>query len=157
METLKRKHEKFLAWQPDQLRGERSKREKVVVVKNLFAPAEFDGANAAKILTYTATLRETCGKFGTVRKVVLHDKHAEGVAVVHFAEAEEADLALASMDGRIFFESGRVMKVEVWDGRTKYKVAETAEDEEARRLEWEKFLEEDDEDDKDGREKGAEK
>eukprot|EP00094_Tigriopus_californicus_P013831 TCALIF_13386-PA protein Name:"Similar to Htatsf1 HIV Tat-specific factor 1 homolog (Mus musculus)" AED:0.18 eAED:0.18 QI:0/0/0/0.5/1/1/2/0/242 len=42
LEVLKKKHEKYLAWEVDQLRGERAKRDKEIVVKNLFVSKEFD-------------------------------------------------------------------------------------------------------------------
>ena len=35
-ERLEKKREKMLAWEPEKMRGERSKREKVVVIKNVF-------------------------------------------------------------------------------------------------------------------------
>ena len=35
-ERLEKKREKMLAWEPEKMRGERSKREKVVVINNVF-------------------------------------------------------------------------------------------------------------------------
>ena len=58
-----------------------------------------------------------------VRKVVVYDKHPEGVAQVFFSSALEADAAIAAVDGRMFF-NGNVMKASTWDGKTKYKVSE---------------------------------
>ena len=57
-------------WEPDKLRGERSKREKVVTIENLFDPTQFD-ADGSPILEYSNRLREKCSKLGTVRKVVV--------------------------------------------------------------------------------------
>jgi len=81
LEALKRKREKALAWEPDQLRGERPKRDKVIVISNLFDPKDFD-RKPELILECSSTLRETCSKFGNVRKVVVYDKHEQGVAQV---------------------------------------------------------------------------
>lgn len=86
METLKKKRDRMFEWEPDRLRGERSKRDKVVVARNVFDRAEFD-ADPAKILEYTGALREHCAKFGDVKKVILYDKHPEGVAQVRSANA----------------------------------------------------------------------
>eukprot|EP00095_Tigriopus_kingsejongensis_P010978 snap_masked-scaffold270_size230592-processed-gene-1.17 protein:Tk10978 transcript:snap_masked-scaffold270_size230592-processed-gene-1.17-mRNA-1 annotation:"hiv tat-specific factor 1 homolog" len=136
LELLKKKHEKYLAWEVDRLRGERSKKEKVIVVKNLFDPEEFD-EDASRILEYSQKLREQCAKFGTVKKVTVHDKHPEGVAQVWFETAEEADMAISMVHGRLFFNQ-KVMKAETWDGKTKYKVKESEEEERERLAKWEK-------------------
>lgn len=59
-------------WRPDKLRGERSKHEKVVIIKNLFTPELFDEA-VHLILEYQNDLREECAKCGTVKKVIIYD------------------------------------------------------------------------------------
>lgn len=59
-------------WRPDKLRGERSKHEKVVIVKNLFDPAVFD-KEVSLLLEYQQDLREECSKCGDVRRVVIYD------------------------------------------------------------------------------------
>ena len=41
-EKLEKKREKALAWEPEKMRGERSKREKVVVIKNVFEKVTID-------------------------------------------------------------------------------------------------------------------
>ncbi len=143
LEMLKKKREKMFVWEPDKLRGERSKRDKVIVVKNLFNPKDFDKANAELILEYSSRLRNQCSRLvgNAVRRVVVYDKHPEGVAQVFFNSPAEADQAVAAMDGRIFHGSSRVMKVETWDGKTKYRVEETEEEEKERLANWDKFLE----------------
>merc|ERR1712156_620034 len=95
------KHEKMLAWEPDKLRGERSKRDKVLVIENVFDPSQFD-ADASLILECSNRLREQCSKFGTVRKVVVYDKHPKGICQVFFGSPEEADIAISMLDGRMF-------------------------------------------------------
>ena len=70
---------------------------------------------------------------------MIYDKNPAGVAQVFFSSAEEADLAIASMNGRLFFNN-RLMTVETWDGKTKYSVKETAEQEAERLQNWDKFL-----------------
>lgn len=51
-----------------------------------------------------------------------------------------------------------ILKAETWDGKTKYKVTETAEEEAERLANWDKFLlgEDEDEDKKNTKEKAAE-
>ena len=83
LEKLKKKQEKLLAWEPDKLRGERSKRDKVVTIENVFDPSQFD-ADASLILECSNRLREKCSKLGTVRKVVVYDKHPQGICQVFF-------------------------------------------------------------------------
>lgn len=59
-------------WRPDKFRGERSKHEKIVIVKNLFDPADFV-KDVKLILDYQQDLREECLKCGSVKKVIVYD------------------------------------------------------------------------------------
>ncbi|XP_066991780.2 17S U2 SnRNP complex component HTATSF1 isoform X2 [Anabrus simplex] len=117
-EKIKKMQEKLFDWRPDKLRGERSKHERVVIIKNLFDPKIFDN-DVALILEYQQDLREECSKCGDVRKVVIYDRHQEGVAQVTFREAEEADTCIKLLNGRWFCQ--RKITAETWDGKTKYK------------------------------------
>lgn len=54
------------------MRGERSRDERIVVIKNLFEPQLFD-AKCELILEYQNDLRDECSKCGVVRKVVIYD------------------------------------------------------------------------------------
>ncbi|KAL1455884.1 hypothetical protein WDU94_000649 [Cyamophila willieti] len=141
VEKLKKAQEKLFDWRPDKMRGERSKNESVIVIKNLFDPALFD-KDVTLILEYQQDLREECAKCGHVKKVVLHDKHPEGVAQVFFKEAEAADACKELLNERWFGQ--RRITAETWDGKTRYKVQETVEEREARLKKWETFLEEED-------------
>ena len=76
---------------------------------------------------------------------MIYDKNPEGVAQVFFSSPEEADLAIESMNGRLFFNN-RLMSAETWDGKTKYSFKETPEQEAERLKNWDKFLEEGGED-----------
>lgn len=46
-------------------------------------------------------------------------RHAEGIAQITMADAEEADLLITLMNGRFFGQ--RKLTAETWDGKTKYK------------------------------------
>lgn len=54
------------------MRGERSKHEKIVIIKNLFEPELFE-KEVHLILEYQNDLREECSKCGTVKKVIVYD------------------------------------------------------------------------------------
>ncbi|XP_013793531.1 HIV Tat-specific factor 1 homolog isoform X2 [Limulus polyphemus] len=137
-EKLKKKLNKLFDWRPEMLRGQRLRCERVVVIKNMFDPKEFE-VDATLILEYQKDLRDECSKCGEVKKVTIYDRHPEGVVLVTFKEPEEADQCIALMNKRWF--AGRQLSAETWDGRTKYTVIET-EDEKKKRLEtWEGFLE----------------
>uniref|UniRef100_A0A8D8UKA8 17S U2 SnRNP complex component HTATSF1 n=1 Tax=Cacopsylla melanoneura TaxID=428564 RepID=A0A8D8UKA8_9HEMI len=154
VEKLKKAQEKLFDWRPDKMRGERSKNETVIVIKNLFDPAQFD-KEVTLILEYQQDLREECAKCGHVKKVVLHDKHPEGVAQVFFKEAEAADACKELLNERWFGQ--RRITAETWDGKTRYKVQETVEEREARLKKWETFLEEEDRKKKEAAENTADK
>ena len=90
------------------------------MLRDLFDPREFD-EDASRILAVSSRLREHCAKFGRVTKVVVYDKHVEGVAQVFFGTPEEADMAISMLDGRIF-SNKKVMRAATWDGKEKFKV-----------------------------------
>lgn len=54
------------------MRGERSKNEKIVIIKNLFTPELFE-EEVHLILEYQNDIRDECQKCGNVRKVVIYD------------------------------------------------------------------------------------
>ncbi|CAL1272025.1 unnamed protein product [Larinioides sclopetarius] len=140
-EKMKKKREKLFEWGFEKLRGERSKNEKTVIIKNMFEPKEFD-EDATLLLDYQNDIREECSKCGEVKKVVIYDRNPEGVVSVTFTEPEMADECINLMNGRWF--AGRKLTAETWDGKTKYKVIETEEERQKRLQKWEKFLEEKD-------------
>jgi HIV Tat-specific factor 1 len=71
-EKLKKKQEALFAWKPEKLRGERPKCEKVVVLKNAFAPEDFN-AQVELILELKEDFREEASKYGTCRRVEIFD------------------------------------------------------------------------------------
>uniref|UniRef100_A0A2M4AMR7 17S U2 SnRNP complex component HTATSF1 n=1 Tax=Anopheles triannulatus TaxID=58253 RepID=A0A2M4AMR7_9DIPT len=142
-ERLKKMQESLFDWRPEKMRGERSKHERIVIIKNLFEPALFD-REVHLLLEYQNDLREECGKCGSVRRVLLYDRHPEGVAQVTMGDPEEADLVVQLMNGRFFGQ--RKLSAAIWDGRTKYRIAETDADIDKRRGNWEEFLEADEQD-----------
>jgi len=144
IEKAKKQKEKLFAWIPDKIKGERAKHEKVIVIKNMFDVEDLD-ADPGLILDYSNRIRSQGGKFGTVTKVCLYDKHPEGVCQVFFKEPSEADMAVQMLHGRLFGK--KIMSVETWDGKSKYKMEESKEEESERLKHWEKFLHGDDDKD----------
>lgn len=69
-------------WRPDKMRGERSKNEKTVILKNLFTPELFE-TEVELILEYQNNLREECSKCGIVRKVVIYDVSSNQATMLH--------------------------------------------------------------------------
>ena len=101
LEKAKKQKERLFAWVPDKMRGERGKHEKVVVIKNMFDVKDVD-ADPGLILDYSNNIRTQCSKFGTVTKVILYDKHPEGVCQIFFKDPSEADMAVQMLNGRLF-------------------------------------------------------
>lgn len=137
-DKIKKMQQKLFDWRPEKRLGERAKHERVVIVRNVFESKMFD-EDACLILEFQQDLREECSKCGVVRKVIIYDRHPEGVAQVNMAEPEEADACVALLDGRWFGK--RLLSAAVWDGKTKFKIAETDSQINQRIDNWEKFLE----------------
>ncbi|KAF7489513.1 HIV Tat-specific factor 1 -like protein [Sarcoptes scabiei] len=141
-EKQKKKMDKLFDWRPDKIPGERSKNEKVVVIKNMFDVKIFE-KDPKLILEYKSDLQEECEeKCGPVKKVEIFDLHPEGVAMVTFKEFDDADKCVQLMNGRFF--AGRKLDSHLWDGKTKYKVQETEEEIEERMKKWDQYLEQQD-------------
>ncbi|CRK96099.1 CLUMA_CG009535, isoform A [Clunio marinus] len=140
-EKMKKIQEKLFDWRPEKTRGERAKHERTVIIKNLFEPELFD-REVQLILEYQNDLREECGKCGTVRKVVVYDRHPEGIAQITMGDAEEADLVIQLMNGRFFGQ--RKLSAEAWDGKIKYKIDESEADKNERLAKWQNYLETED-------------
>ena len=49
-------------------------------------------------------------------------------------------MAISMLDGRLFSSQKTPMKAYTWDGKTKYKINETEEEEKERLANWDKFL-----------------
>lgn len=134
---LKRLQEKLFDWRPEKVQSERAKHERVVIVTNLFEPALFD-SEVSLILEFQEDLREECSKLGQVRKVMIYDRHPDGVAQINMGSPEEADEVVKLLNGRWFMK--RQLGAAIWDGRTKYKIAETDSQISQRLDTWDKFL-----------------
>lgn len=78
---------RLLDWRPDKLRGQRSKHERIVILKNLFAPDTFV-KEVSLILDYQNEMREECTKYGKVKKVIIYDVSIFCQATMSLVEIE---------------------------------------------------------------------
>nr|XP_061801285.1 HIV Tat-specific factor 1-like [Nerophis lumbriciformis] len=130
--------QKQLDWRPEKQGDARKRHEKVVIIRNMFHPSDFE-EDPLVLNEYRDDLRSECDKFGEVKKVILFDRHPDGVASVAFKEQPAADACIASFHGRWF--GGRQLSAELWDGSTDYQVEETSREREERLKGWSSFLE----------------
>ncbi|XP_043830455.1 HIV Tat-specific factor 1 [Dromiciops gliroides] len=131
--------QKQLDWRPEKNIGTtRMRHERVVIIKNMFHPKDFE-EDPLVLNEIREDLRTECAKFGQVKKVLLFDRHPDGVVSVSYKEPEEADVCIQALNGRWF--GGRQLNAEAWDGVTDYQVEETSREREERLKCWESFLE----------------
>ncbi|NXC12853.1 HTSF1 factor, partial [Corythaeola cristata] len=131
--------QKQLDWRPEKKDGAtRMRHERIVIIRNMFHPKDFE-EDPLVLNEIREDLRTECEKFGQVKKVLIFDRHPDGVASVSFKEATEADLCKLTLNGRWF--GGRQLSAETWDGVTDYQVEETAREREERLKVWGSFLE----------------
>ncbi|KAM7132101.1 LOW QUALITY PROTEIN: 17S U2 SnRNP complex component HTATSF1-like [Molossus nigricans] len=129
---------KQLDWRPERRDGpSRMRHEQVVIIKNMFHPMDFED-DPLVLNEIREDLRVECSKFGQIKKLLLFDRHPDGVASVSFRDPEEADYCIQTLDGRWF--GGRQITAQVWDGTTDYQVEETTREREERLKGWEAFL-----------------
>lgn len=132
---------KQLDWRPEKKAGQsRLRHERVIILWNMFHPTDFE-ADPMIINEIQEDLRVECEKFGQVKKVLLFDRHPDGVASVAFKEPEEADQCKLVLNGRWF--GGRQIIAETWDGVMDYQVDETVKEREYRLKTWGSFLDDD--------------
>ncbi|ESO11520.1 hypothetical protein HELRODRAFT_108808 [Helobdella robusta] len=131
------KQNRLLGWLPDKNPDSRPRYERIVVIKNVFTPKEFED-DPSQINEISADMREECSKFGEVRKVVVYDRHDEGVVTVMFKKPEEADLCVKALHGRWFAK--RQLFAANYDGKTKYQVNETEQEMNERLQKWRDYL-----------------
>ncbi|KAM3910822.1 17S U2 SnRNP complex component HTATSF1 [Leptodactylus fuscus] len=133
--------QKQLDWRPEKKNNDTRKRfERVVIIKNMFHPKDFE-EDPLVLNEIREDLRSECEKFGQVKKVLIFDRHPDGVASVSFKEADEGDACILALNGRWF--GGRQLVVQTWDGVTDYQIEETSREREERLKGWDNFLQTD--------------
>ncbi|XP_039260881.2 17S U2 SnRNP complex component HTATSF1-like [Styela clava] len=136
---LHKEQERLLDWKLAR-KDAVKKSERVLIFKNMFDPKEFE-EDAVLITEIRDDLRKECEKFGDVKKVLVFDRHPQGVCSVSFKDFDEATKCRDAMNERWFAK--RKISVDPWDGVTDYQIEETDKEREVRIKNWEKFLVED--------------
>ncbi|KAK0428384.1 hypothetical protein QR680_010767 [Steinernema hermaphroditum] len=125
-------------WEPEKSRAYRPISDCTVIIKNLFTLDEMEAD-----VTFGEKLKEevteTCSRYGVVKKVTVYENNPDGVVSVNFESVENSDQAVRTLNGRVV--KGRALEVSLWDGKTKYAVAETEEQRERRLRQWSDYLE----------------
>ncbi|KAI0243514.1 hypothetical protein L0F63_005865 [Massospora cicadina] len=133
--------EKKLDWFEKNPNKRSERYEKIVVLKRMFKPSEFDD-DPALILELKEEIRAECEKFGEVTNVVLYDRSEEGACTVRYKDVISALACVKVLDGRFF--AGQRIVAAIHDG-TKYEKStrqNNDEEAEAKRLEkYAKWLE----------------
>lgn len=136
------KQQKLFDWRPEKKLepATRPKNEKVVVLKNMFCPKEFE-ADPMLINELRDDTRTECSKLGEVKIVRLYDNHPDGVITVTMKTPCEADEVIKLLNGRWFAK--KKITAETWDGKTKYEIEESEAERDKRLKKWGEFLEKD--------------
>lgn len=134
----RKKQDNMLDWR-DRAGGNdlRPKHAKIVIMKHCFDPKEFL-EDACMITEIRDDIKQECEKLGPVKKVLLFDRHPDGVVSVKFDTHEAAEDAVKGFDKRWF--GGQQIQAHQWDGVTDYAIEETAKDREVRLASWHKFI-----------------
>ena len=134
----KTKQENLLDWR-DRAGGNdlRPKHAKIVIMKHCFDPKQFL-EDACLITEIRDDIREECEKLGPVKKVLLFDRHPEGIVSIKFGTHEAADDAVKGFDKRWF--ASKQIEAHLWDGVTDYAIEETNMEREARLASWHTFI-----------------
>ena len=113
------------------------KEDKIVILKNLFDPKEFE-ADPTLITDIRDDLKQECEKFGPIKKIMIFDRHPEGIGSVTFRELVSADACVTQLNGRWY--GGKQLEAFKWDGVTNYQMEETDQEREQRLKKWEEFI-----------------
>ncbi|KAL3998667.1 RNA recognition motif family protein [Acanthocheilonema viteae] len=85
--------ERIFEWKPEKPRNYRPISDCTIVLKNMFTLEQMM-KNATLLLDLEEEVRKVCERFGTVKKVVVHDNNPEGVICVTFQNVEHSDTAV---------------------------------------------------------------
>lgn len=135
--------EKLLSWaQKETLKVKQKK----VILKNMFTPEEIL-EDAELILDLKQDVEDKCLELCGCepKRVDIFDSHPEGLIAVTFAEASQAESCIKALNNQYY--AGRVVKAELWDGKTKYKNKEQEDDEQKRLEKWREDIQKPDDED----------
>lgn len=110
-----------------------AKTTRIVILKNVF------GAKDADYNVIREDMEEGCGACGTVEKVTVFERNAEGAIAVKFASLEACVECIRVMNGRWY--DGRKLSAEFYDGVSDFRYKETEEEKSEREKRWQEWLE----------------
>lgn len=131
--------EKLLSWET---KPPAETIQKKVILKHLFTPEEIL-EDPSLIIDIKEDVEFKCSEISCEpKRVDIYDKHPDGVVAVTFAEPHQAQACIEALDNQ--FYAGRVVKAELWDGKTKYKIKETDEESDRRLEKWQQDIQKSD-------------
>lgn len=110
-----------------------AKTTRIVILKNVF------GAKDADYNVIREDMEEGCGACGTVEKITVFERNAEGAIAVKFASLEACVECIKVMNGRWY--DGRKLSAEFYDGVSDFRYKETEEEKSEREKRWQEWLE----------------
>eukprot|EP00188_Purpureofilum_apyrenoidigerum_P000993 Plantae.Rhodophyta-Purpureofilum_apyrenoidigerum.ctg15059.p1 GENE.Plantae.Rhodophyta-Purpureofilum_apyrenoidigerum.ctg15059~~Plantae.Rhodophyta-Purpureofilum_apyrenoidigerum.ctg15059.p1 ORF type:complete len:442 (+),score=123.00 Plantae.Rhodophyta-Purpureofilum_apyrenoidigerum.ctg15059:65-1390(+) len=133
--TQRKLTEKMLSWNEgtDDGRGLR-----IVILKHCFDPNII--RNYSEYEELQQDIEDESNKFGEVEKVTVFERNPEGAVAIKFKQSASAENCIENMNGRFF--DGRKLEADFYDGKSDYRVKETEEERQRRLKEWDKWLEE---------------
>lgn len=127
----KRKIDSLLSW------GEDTKpevKQTKVILKHMFTPEEILEDLSLR-LDIEQDVELKCGELlCEPKRVVIYDKHPEGVVAITFANSDHAEKCVKALNNMYYAQ--RVVQAELWDGKSKYRIKETDEEAEKRLAKW---------------------
>jgi len=113
-----------------------------IIIKYMFDPIE-----ASKDRNFYDNLRMEIEaefkKIGNIDALKIFERHPEGVIAVKYSYELDAQKCIEVMNGRWF--DGRQLVAEFYDGFSNYNVEESRDEEDARIIDWQKWIEGNDE------------
>lgn len=127
-EKHKKVAEKLLSWDTDE---SSQNHQKVVILKYMFTPEEIE-EDVSLLLGLKEDVELKCSELlgFEPKKIVIHDKHPEGVITTVLADFCQAQACVGALNDQYY--AGRKVKAEIWDGKTNYTIKETDEEAEKR-------------------------
>lgn len=137
----KKKIDKLLSWEEKE---DKSVSQTRVILKNMFTLEEL-AEDASLILEIKEDVETKCTELiGQPKRVDVYDANPDGVVAVTFAEQAQAEACVKALDKMPY--ACRLVKAELWDGKTKYKMRETDEESSRRLQKWHEDIQKSDDD-----------
>jgi len=134
---------KLFQWRLDEEKthdNRRKNHEQVVVFRGCFNSQDMSTDILLKSRVKLA-MQKLCQNYGDVAKVTVYGENEAGIVTVKFKTIPEADLCVEKTNNTLF--GTKIIGASLWDGKEKFHVRETEEEEQNRIEEWHSALEAD--------------